>query len=758
MTPEPSEADRGSAPACNAIVPSMAGGSASIQVGGAGDGGMPPPATVQRSFSPIALLPYYRSILACFVAFSAISVAGIWASMPIHYKATAKVEVSPIVPQLLSDGRTDMFQPYESYRFSQVDHVKGIEVLNAALSQQAVRATDWYQAAPETLLERLVSYLGIRERRPPLERLADAITAEAPKGNQHIYVSMSASTPGDAKLILDAIVAEYLKFANRRDSDAELEKSRALQNEIGIRQRDLTALQEQAGDLRTRLGTGSPAELLNQRKVRLDQLEGQLLTVNAKYEIALRAPAGEATSQPALTTSAPSFAADEEWRRLHQAVTTARLGLEASASTLGTQHAQVSKLRKLLEGYEAELKRYEEARTAGGAAGAVVAGTNAHDLAVEKEVLEQTLAKEKKDFEDIFRDAEALNKLTESSNQLTETLGVLKRKLDCIETNRQVAGRIATFAAYEASTPEKDRRWPLTIAAILGSLVAGGGLAFLRVRGSPTVDTMADVPGSLEALFLGRLPLQEGADFAALEQCLPVSESVRMLRTALLNRLQNNRSQAIQVTSASAGSGKSTLTVLLGRSLAQVGKRVLLVDTDLHRPMLAEHLAAANSPGLIDLLLTRGTAGQAICGTALPTLSLLPAGNVREDFDHELLANGVFSGFLAEWRRQYDFVLLDSGPLLDVADSAILSRQVDGTIFVVREQHCRHAAVRSALAALDSAGGNLVGMVFVGSDKRGKYGYGYSYGYGHGDGGYGYAGGQVPSVIRPADKPADTTN
>ena len=750
MTPEPSEADPVSAPASNAIVPSAIGGNTPIQVSATAEAGAPPPAIVQRSFSPTALLRYWRSILACFIALSVLSVAGIWASIPNMYKATAKIEVSPIVPQLLSDGKTDMFQPYESYRFSQVDHITGTEVLSAALSQESVRATHWYRATPATVLERVLSYLNIRERRPPLERLAEVISAEAPKGKQHIYVSMSTSTPGEARLILDAVVGEYLKFANRRDSDAELEKTKALQNEIRTRQRDLTALQEQAGGLRTRLGSGSPDSLVQQRKLRLDQIEGQLRAVEAKYEIATRAPTAVITSQPVLTTSAPSFAADEEWKRLHQELAATRLNLESQASSLGARHPVVSRLRKLVEASEAALKKREEAITTSGTAGVVVAGTNTHDLAVEKEVLEQTLNQERREFEDIFRDAEALIKLNNSSTLLTETLGELRQKLERIEMNRQVAGRIATFAAYEPSTPEKDRRWSLTIAAIFGSLAASCGLAFLRVRSSPTVDTITDVPGSLEAVFLGRLPLQQAADFAALEQCLAVSESVRMLRTALLNRLENNRGKAIQVTSASPGSGKSTLTVLLGRSLAQIGKRVLLVDTDVHHPMLAKHFDAACSPGLIDVLLTRSLAAKAICSTSLPTLNLLPAGNVKEDFDRELLANGVFNRLLTTWRQQYDFVLLDSGPLLDVADSAILSRQVDGTIFVIREQHCRHAAVRRALAALDTAGGNLMGMVFVGSGSGDRYGYGYNYGYGYG---YGYADRQHPPVIRRAEKP-----
>ena len=207
------------------------------------------PGSAQRAFNPALLLGYRWSILACFLGLGTLAVAGIWIALASQYTATAKIEISPVVPQLLHEGRTDMFAPYESYRSSQVDHITGMEVLQAVLGRERVRETNWYQAAPATVLERWLGWLGIRDKDPPLDRLAQAVKAEAPKGKQHIYVSMSTPVPGEAKLIIDAVVEEYAKFANRRDSDSELERITALRNEIRTRERDVTALQERAAEL-----------------------------------------------------------------------------------------------------------------------------------------------------------------------------------------------------------------------------------------------------------------------------------------------------------------------------------------------------------------------------------------------------------------------------------------------------------------------------------------------------------------------------
>jgi capsular exopolysaccharide synthesis family protein len=185
----------------------------------------------------------------------------------------------------------------------------------------------------------------------------------------------------------------------------------------------------------------------------------------------------------------------------------------------------------------------------------------------------------------------------------------------------------------------------------------------------------------------------------------------------------------VQITSAGPASGKTTLAVMLGRSLAQSGKRVLLVDADVRRPSLARHFAFEPSPGLMDVLADSTAEVRGIRVTSVPQLSVLTAGEWTRQEDFELLANGALSSVLERWRREYDLILLDSSPLLGTADGVILSRQVDGTVLVVRERHCRREALVAALATLSAAGGKLLGTVFVGTRHAGMYGYGYGYAY-----------------------------
>jgi len=208
-------------------------------------------------------------------------------------------------------------------------------------------------------------------------------------------------------------------------------------------------------------------------------------------------------------------------------------------------------------------------------------------------------------------------------------------------------------------------------------------------------------------------------------------ESTRVVRTALLARLDGQacpeRSRGdgttILVTSAAAGTGKSSFTLMLGRSLAQVGKKVLLIDADFRETALTRHFKnLADQSGFIQSLRRGSVYKRHVFQTETAGLSIVPAGKRSDNGETlEEIANGAFQSCIDKMRKQYDVILLDSPPILPLADAAILSAQVDGTIMVERELISRRAETIGALARLASAGGRLLGTVFIGSDSDEKY-------------------------------------
>ena len=717
----------------------------------------------QRPFSPWQLLEYKWSIFAIFVLMALIAVGGIWTLMIPQYKATAMIEVSPIIPQLLA-GKSDMVPLYESFRGTQADYVKTLKVLNATLDNAKVQQTRWYQAAPASPLEALLDRLHLRDPIPPLDRLRNDLVVEVPRGKQVIYVTMTATTPGEAKLIVDQVLEQYVSFTKEREFSDDNERMGKLDEQRDNRSLEILGLENIAAQLRRKLRTVEPGDVVRQRALDLLKLEADVNALRTRIEIETRMleemlkaeQMGDASNSENAATSSPTregnassetaersdvqpepnanYILNPRWQQLNDRLVGVKREIRQREQRYGDQDEQLAELRKTRQEIESELQILEtQLDQTGGIAAEDLNSPAALRKSIDQKRIElegliKRLEQEKEDATEYLADAQKLTEYDNDRRTKEDSRQKVERSLEEMRMNREVAGSVRTFEAIEPTEPENDKRMKLTIAALIGALGMGIGQAFLRIKISPTVNQVFEMASPARNALLGRLPLAPKTAPESLEHCPPQLESVRMIRTALLNRLNGAHGVVVQITSATLGSGKSTLAGSLARSLAQGGKKVLLVDTDLRRPTLAERFEINPSPGLRDVLADPESESASIRPTNTPGLSVLPAGAIANHAVRELLANGLFSGLLSRWRERYDVVLLDGAPLLGPADAAILAGGVDGTILVVREKHCHREAVIEALAVLSAAGGRLFGTVFVGSENTRRYGYGYGYG------------------------------
>jgi len=206
-------------------------------------------------------------------------------------------------------------------------------------------------------------------------------------------------------------------------------------------------------------------------------------------------------------------------------------------------------------------------------------------------------------------------------------------------------------------------------------------------------------------------------------------ESVRHVRTTLLSRLSHQDNAVLLITSAVPGTGKSHFTMTLGESFARVGKKVLVIDADLRKNTLTQRLNLFGKSGFTESLCSISADKRNIFPTETLGLSIMPAGKQGVNGSvFEETANGAFKACMAQLRKQYDIILLDSSPILPAADATILSSQVDGTVMVERELISKRDTQTEALTRLISSGGRLLGTVFVGSENRIGYDYRYAYG------------------------------
>ncbi len=212
------------------------------------------------------------------------------------------------------------------------------------------------------------------------------------------------------------------------------------------------------------------------------------------------------------------------------------------------------------------------------------------------------------------------------------------------------------------------------------------------------------------------------------------AEAFKTLRTNLMFSGANIK--AIALTSCFSSDGKSSISFQLAASLAQSGKRVLLLDTDLRNSVMAKTLRVRGKlPGLSHYLSGMANANELLYETDVHGLYIMLAG-VRVPNAAELLGNERFGRLIAALKESFDYVIVDAAPIGQVIDCAVMAPALDGVMLVVNVENNSYKAELRAKAQLEKVGAKILGVILNRVDLTDKYGYyGKAYGYGYG---YGY--------------------
>jgi capsular exopolysaccharide synthesis family protein len=280
----------------------------------------------------------------------------------------------------------------------------------------------------------------------------------------------------------------------------------------------------------------------------------------------------------------------------------------------------------------------------------------------------------------------------------------------------------------------------LALALVLG-LLGGVALAFAVDYLDRSVTTQEQVEEQVGLTFLGIVPsLERSADGKVQDlyvHTVPKSaaaECLRAVRTNLLFMSPDKPLRKLLVTSSGPQEGKTTTATSLAITMAGSGNRVLLVDADMRRPRLHRIFGVRNDVGLSSLILGEGRLTETLCETAIPALFVLPCGPVPPN-PAELLHTAAFQKLLAEMAERFDRVIVDSPPVGVVADAAVMSTHVDGTVLVLKAGRTSREVARKAVRQLRDVNANILGAVLNDLDlhKYGQHAYYYQYGYYYGD-------------------------
>lgn len=545
-----------------------------------------------------------------------------------------------------------------------------------------------------------------------LKIFSSHLKVEPLAGTRLINVSYSSPDPSLASAVVNRLIEALQEYTFESRFQATAQASTWLAGQLTGLKKQTEELQQTADQLEQ--GTGIYGEDASHNLVlaRLDGLNGALsaaesnrILKQAVYEVAksgnpelISGLAGNASAgvAPGMTNSLALL------QMLRSEESQVQAEIDEDSARYGSSYPKIAELHAELTAIEKSVQE-EIGRIGERARTDYEVAQRAEDAARDSFEKQKQIANDTNDRAVAYQLAK---QEADGSRDLYQGLLAKLKEAGVLEGLRSTNLTIVNAGMVPPTNRPHTPNVPLCLAAgLAGGLFLGCGGALLRETTDRRVRSVDDLERVLGVSVLGMIPeagkaRRFGRRRRSGKAGVPfIEDEANELRRSFALPVRGAASQVVLVTSAVSGDGKSRLAASLAASLAHSGARVLLVDADLLSPSLHKLFGATEASGLAEALMTGGAAEKHACAQA-PGLSLVWAGDAGvggRGWDAAgLLASARMDGLVNEWRAQYDFVLLDSAPVLPVPDAASLSRFCDRTLLVVRyESTTMQAAQRS---------------------------------------------------------------
>ncbi len=312
------------------------------------------------------------------------------------------------------------------------------------------------------------------------------------------------------------------------------------------------------------------------------------------------------------------------------------------------------------------------------------------------------------------RDNALIDALNQSISLKERTYATLLDQYDQARLNEAL--RVNSVSVVEPATlpfgPTRPKPETNIVLGVLVGLIGGVALAFLFENLDTTLYTTEQMEAAAQLPTIGKIPSAKGdLKIARLANGhYPQLEAFRRLRTNILASSDPSETKTVVVTSSRRGEGKSTVSVNLAVTIAQSGRRVVIVDCDMRLPTVHKLLDIPNKRGLTSVLTEEVALEDAIQSCAFARLSVLTSGPLPPN-PTELLGSPQMFALIDKLQKEYDFVLLDTPALLSVADAAVLAPIADNVVLIVAQATTRRGDLRTVRQQLTNVNAESIEMV-----------------------------------------------
>jgi len=681
--------------------------------------------------------------------FTAAVGAGIWFFLPLPKKTAAMVfQVSSQSQSLIpgADSRGD----FAAYKQTQMALIKSRRTLNAALKTPGVNNLAIVQNAEPD----------------PLTWLDKQLTIDARTGSEHIRVTLEGDDEQGLLTLLGAIEKAYQAAAYDRENGLRISRQKDLEKSLSEAEAELKRYHDRIEEIATTIGgkdrtAFSPGDKLRQdaflkaaeeRAAAVEEfelIEANLAAAKSNLDAMRNAPRRAAMMAVGGTAWAvalpqggvsPSEGAallamidealrqDQQLHELDEAIESARRSVSKIEDVLlpGATNPALVKAREELKSAEQHRDKYKlemQARLV----------THLKEKTIQSQ--EQALAKIQADYDRSKRRKDRLETKVDIAEKQINKANLYKLELENLQNSIAQKDKYRAWMAdelekmkVELRTPsrvtlaeepylvmgiEGNRRLKYTLMGALGAFLLGfGGLVAWEYR-SRRVTRTEEVSTQMGMRLIGTIPpIDSNAEGTApTDAHSPLVEAIDTTRIMLTHGAPDAaKLRVLMVTSAVSGEGKTTLSGNLAISLTRAGFRTLLIDGDMQAPSAHVLFDLPDSPGLSELLRGEADLTRAIRKSPIPGLSILPAGRWNISTRQSLVGDR-WRLLKRELELLFDFVVIDTSPLLLVSDAMLLAREADGVVLSVLLGVSQIARVAETVSRLQAIGAELAGVV-----------------------------------------------
>jgi capsular exopolysaccharide synthesis family protein len=704
----------------------------------------------------IAVLYRYRRIaFSVFVLATAAMMIQGFTNTPV-FQARAQIEIqderSTAIPGL-NNAETQFYEDPEPYYNTQYKILKGRDLTRRVIKKLNLENVPEFNGTAAPAQTPLTILADAKRRLLDLVAPATQVEPEAPKvdetqdesalvsafigrvdvvpvrGSRLVDVYFQSTDPKFAALAINVLADEYV------DQNLQL-KVQSVQNMIEWLDKQLVTQQQkvqdaerQLAEYRDKKNAMSLDDKNNVVTSRLNHLNDELIKTRTD-RIQKESLYNQVKSISTSTTpdAIPAVAQNPEVQALKTKLEQLRNEKVKLSERYGDRHPSVLAVNTQLADTQTQLT--------GATAKALQSIKNEYDTAI---LTEQTLARNfegaKSEAQDLTRksvDYNVMEREAKSSRTVYEALLQKANELRVASNSRTNNVRVIDHAEVPkaAMTPAGRRTWLMSFAV---GLVLAIGVAFGLDYMNDTIKTPEDVARRLKLPFLGLIPSVRGDKHPVLASShVPhdFGEAFRSLRTALMARYPGDGTKIMVVTSAQPLEGKTTTAANIAMALAYGGARVLLIDGDMRRPGLHRPLRLTNERGLSQVLIGQARVRDVIQRTVDPNLLAITAGRTPPN-PSELLSSERMKTLLTNLSHgPFEWIIVDTPPVLAVTDAVILAPIVSGVTFVVGAEMTRRRLAERALETIMQTHPRLIAVVLNKVDfARNKYYYSRYYGH-----------------------------